>query len=144
MASQIAYKDKEVPTNNMQFSSLIEFVIQVGRTTARTADEERYVDRMNQLNETVFWPGRGIQIEDDFPNIEEQKFWARVFLDTAREIFERRIGIHKHLFWQARQIWQAYGVGQLFVDAVRDTDRRWLPDCRDYREFNNVINNRNP
>ena len=142
MASQIAYKDKEVPTNNMQFSSLIDFVIQVGRTTARTPDEERYVDRMNQLNETEFWPGRGIQIEDDFPDIEEKKVWARVFLDTAREIFERRIGIHEHSFWQAQRIWQAYGAGQLFVDAVRDSDRRWLPDSRDYREFDIVVNNR--
>ena len=97
---------------------------------------------MSQLQETEFWPGRGIQIEDDFPDIEEQKFWARVFLDTAREIFDRRIGIHEHSFWQAQCIWQAYGAGQLFVDAVRDTDRRWLPDCRDYREFDLVVNKR--
>lgn len=144
MASQIAYKDKEVPTNNMQFSSLIDFVIQVGRTTARTSDEERYVDRMNQLYETEFWPGRGIQIEDDFPDVEEQKFWARVFLDTAREIFERRIGVHEHCFWQAQRIWQAYGAGQLFIDAVRDSDRGWLPDSRDYREFDIVVNKANP
>lgn len=140
MASQIAYKDKEVPTNNMQFSSLIDFVIQVGRMTARDAAEERYVDRMSQLQETEFWPGRGIQIEEDFPNVEEQKFWARVFLDTAREIFDRRIGSHEHSFWQAQCIWQAYGAGKLFVAAVRDTDRRWLPDARDYREFDLVVN----
>jgi|GEM_PF-1362906 len=142
MASQIAYKDQEVPTNNMQFSRLIDFVIQVGRTTAKGSAEERYVDRMSQLHETEFWPGRGIQIEDDFPDIEEQKFWARVFLDTAREIFDRRIGIHEHSFWQAQCIWQAYGAGQLFVAAVRDTDRRWLPDSRDYHEFDLVVNKR--
>jgi hypothetical protein len=118
MASQIAYKDQEVPTNNMQFSRLIDFVIQVGRMTARSSAEERYVDRMSQLQETEFWPGRGIQIEDDFPDIEEQKFWARVFLDTAREIFDRRIGIHEHSFWQAQCIWQAYGAGQLQCEHV--------------------------
>jgi hypothetical protein len=44
MASQFVYKDKEVPSNSMQFSSLIDFAIQVGRTTARTADEKRFVD----------------------------------------------------------------------------------------------------
>ena len=144
MASQITYKDKEVWTNNMQFSSLIEFAIQVGRRTARTGSEERCVDRMHELNETEFWPGRGIQIEDDFPDVEEQKFWARVFLDTAREIFERRVGVHEHSFWQAQRIWQAYGVGKLFIAAVRDSEKGWLPDSRDYREFDAVVNQREP
>lgn len=142
MASQIAYKEKEVPTNNMQFSSLIDLVIQQGRASLQNTTEERFVDRMCELQESEFWPGRGIQIEDDFPDTEEQKFWARVFLDTARAIFDRQIGIHDHSFWQAQRIWQAYGAGQLFVDAVRDCERRWLPDSRDYREFDLVVNKR--
>lgn len=144
MASQIAYKGREIPTNNMQFSSLIDFAIQMGRTTARTSDEERFVDRMHQLSETEFWPGRGIQIEVDFPEVDERKLWAKVFLDLGCEIFDRRIGSHEHSFWQAQRIWQAYGTGQLFVDAVRDTDRSWLPDSHDYREFDVVVNKRIP
>jgi hypothetical protein len=142
MASQIAYKDNEVLTNNMQFSSLIDFVVQIGRETAKTTEEIHFVDRMIHLRDNEFWPGRGIQIEEDFPDLGEQKFWARVFLDTARAIFDRRIGIHEHSFWQAQRIHQAYGSGQLFVQAVRDTERSWLPDSIDYKEFDIVVNQR--
>ena len=142
MASQIAYKGNEIPTNNMQFSRLIDFVIEIGRETAKNPEEIGHVERMIQLRDTEFWPGRGIQIEEDFPHLGEQKFWARVFLDAARAIFDRRLGVHEHCFWQAQCIHQSYGSGQLFVQAVRDHERSWMPDSTDYQEFEIVVNNR--
>ena len=140
MACQISYKDRGLLLNNMQFARLIDFVIEVGRDSAGTESEKQYVARMVRLNEEEFWPGRGIRIEDDFPDVEEQKFWARVFLDTARAIFDRRVGCHEHAFWQAQSIHQAYGTGLLFSDAVRDRVGSWFPDTIDHREFDRVVN----
>jgi hypothetical protein len=144
MACQISYKDREVLANNIQFSSLVDFAVEVGNLTARDEREQLFVDRMARMQENEFWPGRGIKIEEDFPDIEEQKFWSRVFLDVARAIFDRRIGNHEHSFWQAQCISQAYGTGQIFLYAVRQTDRNWSPDSTDYREFGCVVNNRRP
>ena len=140
MACRIAYKDRWVPLNNMQFARLIDFVIEVGRDSARTGSEDELVDRMARLNEEEFWPGRGIRIEEDFPELEEQKFWARVFLDTARAVFDRRVGSHEHAFWQAQSIHQTYGAGLLFIEAVRDQVGYWFPDTIDHREFDLVVN----
>ncbi len=104
MACEIAFKAHEIPYNNMQFSSMMEFVTEVGEKMA-SGEESSMVARVKKMIEEEFWSGRGIQIEDDFPNIEEQKFWARVFYDTAREIFERNIGVHDYLFWQSQRIY---------------------------------------
>jgi hypothetical protein len=140
MACQIAYGSNEVTMNNAQFSSLIDFVIQIGSSSASSDKERLFVGRMMRLSDTEFWPGRGIRIEEDFPELDEKKFWARVFLDTARAIFDRRIGIHEHHFWQAQRIYQAYGSGRLFVEAVRSQERNWFPDSIDGQEFDRVVN----
>lgn len=141
MASYFFYKDKEVALNNRQFASLISLVLEIADVTAEDADEVQSVTRLKGLMEDgYFWPGRGVQIEDDFPDTEEQKFWARVFLDTARAVFDRRIGNHEHAFWQAQCIHQAYGAGLLFIEAVRSQEPRWLPESTDFREFDLVVN----
>ena len=80
--------------------------------------------------------------KDDFPKIEEQKFWARIFYETAREIFERKVGVHDYLFWQSQRIYQAYGTARLFTMAVRETEPSWSPDIRDYKEFDEIVNKR--
>src|SRR4051794_40126928 len=98
MACEISYKNLEVPTNNSQFFGLIEFAIEIGGQSARAPRETSFVDRMAHMHETEFWSGSGIQIEKDFSDIEEQKFWARVFLDTARAIVDRRIGRQDYFF----------------------------------------------
>lgn len=124
----------------MQFSSLIDFVIEIAGNSSPTSEEQVYLDRMIQMQENEFWPGRGIQIEDDFPDLEEQKYWARIFLDTARAIYDRRVGDHGYSFWQSQRIWQLYGVGQLFIEAVRACDNRWAPHSIDHDEFDRVVN----
>ncbi|MCR9197659.1 MAG: hypothetical protein NXI04_03350 [Planctomycetaceae bacterium] len=101
------------------------------------------MDRMKQLRNECFWPGRGIDIEEDFPELPELKFWCRIFYETSREIFCRTIGNHDYLFWQAQAIHQAYSTGQLFEYAVRDTEPRWSADTIDRREFDKVVNRPN-
>src|SRR5690242_18745989 len=84
MACQISFKHSFVQLNNMQFSRLIDFGIEIANRSS--SDEERqFVERMKRLCDS-FWPGRGIKIEDDFPELPERKFWSRIFFDTSRAI----------------------------------------------------------
>jgi hypothetical protein len=140
MACIIYYKDQQVSANNRQFYSLIEFAIEVGQKTATTDEERQIVDRMIDLRDKEFFPGRDLDIEEDFPDLNERKYWARVFLDTARAIFGREVGVHEYSFWQAQCIYQAYGVGLLFEQAVRSQDSHWMPNSTDRREFDRVVN----
>ena len=142
MTSEIFYKDKWVPLNNTQFAGLIDLVVEVGCGTATTPADKDFAARMVRLKKEKFWPGRGIRIEEDFPDLEEQKFWARVFLDTARAVFDRRVGRHEHAFWQTLCIYQAYATGRLFIEAVRDRVGYWFPDTIDGREADRFVNKR--
>ncbi len=139
MACQITFKRQWVQLNNRQFSRLIDFAIEIAERTA-TPDDVAFVERMKKLNDECFWPGRGIEIEEDFPDITERKFWCRVFFDTSRAVFDRTIGLHEHSFWQAQAIHQAHGTGLLFEYAVRDTESRWSADTIDRREFDEIVN----
>jgi hypothetical protein len=145
MSCRIVYREQYVPLNNAQFSRLIDLAIDVGRGSSQDAQESQCVERMIQMRNETFWPGRGIDLEKDFPVLEEQKFWARVLLDTARAIFERRVGQHDHAFWQAQCIWQTYGAGILFQHAVRSKEPHWCADSIDQLEFDRMVNgiNRN-
>ena len=81
-----------------------------------------------------------MDIEEDFPDGEERKFWARVLYDTARSIFTRSIGRHEHEFWQAQAIHQAYASAILFQDSVRDVEPGWSAESVDRIEFDEVVN----
>jgi len=99
---------------------------------------------MKKLIEEEFWPGRDVELETDFPDLAERKFWSRVFYDTARAILDRKVGIHDDAFWQAQCIWQAYGMGNLFEEAVRSVEPRWMALSVDRIEFERVVNGREP
>jgi len=105
-----------------------------------SSEERPFVERMKKLRDEHFWPGRGIDIMEDFPVIAEQKFWSRVFLDTSRAIFDRKVGVHQHSFWQAQSIHQAYSTGFLFEKSVKNTEPTWYANTVDRREFNKVVN----
>lgn len=125
--------------NNKQFARLIDFGIQIGEQTA-SSDERPFVERMKKMRDEYFWPGRGIDISEDFPGISERKFWSRVFYDASRAIFDREIGVHEHSFWQAQAIHQAHATGLVFEHAVKDVEPRWLADTLDRRQFDKVVN----
>jgi hypothetical protein len=139
MACQITFKDRFVQLNNMQFSRLIDFGIQIGERTAKT-EESHFIARMKKSNNEEFWPGRGFDISADFSAVDEQKFWCRVFFDTSRAIFDRQVGNHEHSFWQAQSIHQSHAAALLFQEAVREIEPQWTPDTLDYREFNKTVN----
>jgi hypothetical protein len=138
VACTIVYLEQHIALNNLQFDRLNEMAIEVGRGSGKDSREAAFVERMVRMRGETFWPGRGIDIAKDFPLVEEQEFWSRVLLDTARAIFDRRVGEHENAFWQAQTIWQAYGTGMLFQDAVRRTEPRWSADSLDRREFDHA------
>lgn len=92
------------------------------------------------MNETEFWPGRGIEIATDFPSVDEQKFWCRMLFDTARAISCGDIGNTEHKYWQAQATHQAYSAAMLFEHAVRTVDSEWRADTLDRIEFDRVVN----
>jgi hypothetical protein len=139
MASQIKFKVEFVLVNNMQFARLIDFGIEIADQTA-TTEERPFVERMKKMRDESFWPGRGIDIAEDFPTIPERKFWSRVFFDASRAIFDRRVGVHEHSFWQAQSIHQAHATALLFESAVRNVEPRRAADTLDRREFDRVVN----
>jgi hypothetical protein len=139
MACQIIFKTSFVQLNNMQFDRLINFGIEIAERSA-CADERPFVERMKKLRNEYFFPGCGIEISRDFPEIVERKFWSRIFFDTSRAIFDRKVGIHEHSFWQAQSIHQSYATGLLFEEAVRDFEPQWSADTLDRREFDKVVN----
>jgi len=139
MACEITFKGRFVQLNNMQFSGLIDSGLEIAERTAQPA-EAPLIARMKRLRDEKFWPGRVFDIPADFPDPAEQKFWSRVFFDTARAIFDRRVGKHEHSFWQAQAIHQACAIALLFEEVVRSSEPQWSADCLDRREFNRVIN----
>lgn len=137
MAGWISYKDQSIAFNNRQFSSTMNFVVEVAEKIANE-NEKTYVERVREEMVTYYYPGLCIDIEVDFPKIEERKFWAMIFCETAREIFERKIGNQDYSFWQTQRIYQIYGSGDLFVKAVKDVEPSWFPYTRDHREFDDL------
>jgi len=121
----------------MQFSRLVDFAIEIAERSA-SPDERPYLERMKQLSKE-FWPGRGIEIVRDFPELAERKFWSRVFFDVSRAIFDRQVGNQEHKFWQAQAIHQAHAAGLVFLESVREGSPEWSPDTLDGREFDSWV-----
>src|SRR5687768_14753802 len=91
MSSCIDYKGQYLWMSNARFSGLVEFAIEVGARTQASAAEAAFVERLRGEAERM-WSGIGMDLDQQFPELEAKKFWCRVFYDLAREIFLRRIG----------------------------------------------------
>ena len=139
MACAISFKQEVVQLNNMQFARLIDFGIEIAERTV-SSEERQFVEHMKKMRDESFFPGRGISVEQDFSSVGEQKFWSRIFFEVSRAIFDRKIGVHDHRFWQAQAIHQAHAAGLLFEDAVRAVEPRWFADTLDRREFDKYVN----
>src|SRR5690349_18657452 len=65
MDCQIRFKERFVPLNNWQFYRMIDFGIEMAEQTA-LPEERPFVERMKRMNAGSFWPGRGVDITEDF------------------------------------------------------------------------------
>ncbi|MEM6386470.1 MAG: hypothetical protein AAF718_09570 [Pseudomonadota bacterium] len=141
MTSPIRFKERQVQMNNRHFSNFLEFALQTADRLSKSAFEDGELTRMKCLRKRgEFWPGRGLQIEDDFTDPDQLKLWSRVSFETAQSVFLREVGAQTNSYWQAQMIYLAYAAGYLFLDAYRELsgDGRWFPDLRSSEEFRRV------
>ena len=122
--------------NNRTFHCAISFAVATARLPDLLAYERAMLDRFARaVTDGEYWPGRGIEIEEDFPGLDEQKFWARIYLDTARSILDGQVGSQSNESWKARMIYFTYSIGLMFANAVcQHGKREWWPSTKDERE----------
>ena len=135
MAVNINYKTNNLGMSNRAFGILVEYGIEVAKQGA-TPEELQFIDTMRHRHAQLFY----LDIAKDMPSVAEQKFWSRVFFDTARAIFERNVGSHEHSYWQAQAIYIAYSAAKFFQAVVQDGERGWEPTTIDTRDFDRIVN----
>ena len=128
MSSIIFFKDQDVQCSNGGLAALIAWSLEVGADMASTKYQFRECNRLSTMHANgEFWRGRDLDIEDVYPEVEQQKFWSIVFNEIAERIFRREIGHQEQQDWQAWMIYKAISVSRLFVEAVHGCEPRWHP-----------------
>jgi len=135
MACFISFREESLRLNNRSFNNAITFAIETGRGESLSAAENAMLERVAKaVDDGEYWPGRDIELETDFPELEERKFWARLFFDTARAIFDEQVGSKTNKSWRTRMIYVTYSIAHLFVSAVHEHESGWWPNTKDKRE----------
>ena len=129
MSSAFFYKDQFFYVSNAMFSALIDWGLEVGTTEAKSEKERHYVETLRQKTET-FFPGYDLIIEEDFSELDERKFWARIFFDLAYMIFQRKIGPPDVDFWMYSAIGNAYLLGRMITRSVQEQELAWHPETQ--------------
>ena len=125
MTSALKYKDYIFFVANMRFSSLIGLALDVGQTMASNAEEESFCIDLAYKNENKFFNGYSFSIEKEFPQIAQQKFWAKVFHELAQRVFLRQIGNQEIEYWQASFIGDCHLIVRLLLEAIRTHEPGW-------------------
>lgn len=133
MATEISLNDQFLWVSNQRLASLLSFALVVGSETAGLDAERGWVEKLRHFEEQA-WPGIGFDLNEQFPDIEEKKFWTRVFIDVARRIFLRQLGNQEVTFWQSSAIGDAYVTARMLMRAVQESEIAWHPDTEDSRE----------
>ena len=134
MASEIYHGNQSHQVSNGRFSSLIEFGIQVADETARSEEERRWIERFRVFKERAF-AGIGLDLNEQFPEVNEKRFWARVYFDVARRIFLRQLGNQEITSWQSSAIGDAYVIARMLCRLLREAgEKPWPLDTEDERE----------
>lgn len=136
MACIVTIGEENLQMNNRSFDNAITFAIETARSAELPDDEAAMLERFaEEVDSGAYWPGRGIDIAEDFPNIDEQKFWARIYIDTARAVMDGEVGSQTNDSWKPRMIYLTYAIGRMFATAVRlQQGSVWWPDTKDARE----------
>jgi hypothetical protein len=133
LSSCISVKDQFLWVSNQRLSSLITFALQVGEEMARAAEERSWVEKLRQFAGQA-WPGIDFDLEERFPNVEEKKFWTRVYHNVDQGIFLHQLGNHEVTNWQASAIGDAYVIARMLTRAVQEVETAWHPDKEHCRE----------
>jgi hypothetical protein len=131
MASGISYRDRDVWLSNQSFHKLIHLALEMANQLSSSEVELREVARLAEMRDSgQLWTGRVLFVEDDFPGLEERKFWAKVFREVAQSIFLREVGEYDVESWQAEMIQKSMNMSDHFVEAVRENEKLWVPITR--------------
>jgi hypothetical protein len=134
VASGIHFDDQYHQVSNARFDSLIAFGLQVATETGRSDEERRWIERLRAFQERVF-AGIGLNLKEQFPEVNEKKFWARVYFDVSRRIFLRQLGNQDTTCWQSSAIGDSFVIAQMLCRLLRESGERiWPLDTEDGRE----------
>jgi hypothetical protein len=134
VSTEISLKDQYIWVSNRRFSTLLEFVHQVGADRAGTEEERRSVERLRRFVDEEAWPGISFGMDKHFDAVAEKKFWAIVFQDIDQRISLRQIGHHDVTIWQSTAIGDAYVIERLLTRAVQEVEPARRPDTENARE----------
>lgn len=129
MASDISIGEQFLWVSNQRLGNQIDFAIEVA--TQQGASNSELVERLRKFRDEEYFPGCSFDLAVRFPKLEERKFWAVCFHDTARRIFLRQLGSHDVSFWQASAIGDAYVVARMLTRSVQETEPGWHPATED-------------
>lgn len=136
MSSEICFEDQSFCVSNKTLVLLVELVVEAGRDTQSTPAEKEYVDRLDHWIQEEYWSGLDLDLNEEFPTVDEKKFWAKCFFDLGRKIYLREIGDHTIDFWQAAITGVAFVTGRMLCDAVRkQSGQSWSPETEDGKSF---------
>ncbi|MEM8505555.1 MAG: hypothetical protein AAF716_20680, partial [Cyanobacteria bacterium P01_D01_bin.1] len=129
MASDISIDDQYLWVANRRLSMLVDFALEIADQLAKSDTELAYVAELRNWDKTEHCNGCGFSLDERFPTVEHKKFWARVFFDTARAVFDRKLGNQDIAFWQCSTIGDCYVVGRMLCYGVRrDSGSSWFPE----------------
>jgi hypothetical protein len=133
MGGMISLKDQFLWVSNQRLSTLLDFALQVSEEAVRSDEERGWFERLRQF-ESESWPGIDFDLDEQFPTVEEKKFWAPVFHNVARRIFLRQLGNQEITFWQSSAIGDAYIIARMLTRAVQEVELGWASESENSRE----------
>jgi hypothetical protein len=135
LSSEIRWNEQSVWVANRVLDRLFCFAEEVGKETARDADESTLIHKWIVWKRENYFPGICVDLEEIFPHATEKKLWARVFSDVARRIFLRELGLHERTFWQSETIAVAWSISDWLTRAIQiQSQEPWHPETENSRE----------
>ncbi len=112
--------------SNSRFCGLIELAIEVGDHIA-LPPQKTYVERLREFHGGI-WPGIGLNLEEQFSELGERKFWSTVFATLAWDYFDRSRGDQSQRGWQVAMIAQCYTLSCMLTQLVNQVEHPWEPN----------------
>jgi hypothetical protein len=112
---------------NRRFRSLMAFGLEVGEALAVTDSEKEMVRDLLE-KEKEFYGGYNFDLLLEFPSVEQNKFWVKVYYEVARRVFLRTIGNQDVDYWQSSLIGDCWFLIRMMMESVHDKEPDWLPE----------------
>jgi hypothetical protein len=120
---------------------LLAFAVEIAGEMTTSDMERTWVEKLRDFHKQA-WPGINFDLDERFPQLEEKKFWAKVYHNVARRVFLRRLGNQEATCWQSSAIGDAYIIARLLTRAVQEVENAWHPKTEDNDEFEAFMSGR--